>query len=141
MQRVSGAKVVVEGATIGEIQKGLMVLIGVEKEDTPQIADKLLQKLLKYRVFSDQQDKMNLSLSDIQGGLLLVPQFTLAADTNSGLRPSFSKAAPPILGKDLFEYLVRQAKQQFPNVQSGQFGADMKVHLINDGPVTFNLQV
>ena len=141
IQRVIESKVVVNGETIGHIDKGLMALIGVEKEDDTQSADKLLQKILKYRVFSDLNDKMNLSLKDIEGGLLLVPQFTLAADTHSGLRPSFSCAAPPSKGQELFEYLVKQAKQNHPKVETGQFGADMKVHLINDGPVTFRLKV
>lgn len=141
LQRVAFSRVSVDGEVLGEIEQGLMVLIGVEKEDTENSADKLLKKLLKYRVFSDENDKMNLSVSDINGGLLLVPQFTLAADTNSGLRPSFSSAAPPEKGKELFTYLVTQAKTQFPNVESGQFGADMKVELLNDGPVTFNLRV
>jgi len=141
LQRVLESKVVVEGRTIGEINQGLMVLLGVEKNDDWAVADKLLQRILKYRVFSDEQDKMNLSLQDIKGGLLLVPQFTLAADTQSGLRPSFSSAAPPQLGKELFDYVVEQARAQYNKVESGKFGADMKVHLINDGPVTFQLKV
>lgn len=141
LQRVLESKVVVEGKTIGAIDQGLMVLLGVEKNDGQVIADKLLQRILKYRVFSDAEDKMNLSLQDVNGGLLLVPQFTLAADTRTGLRPSFSSAAPPQQGKELFEYLVEQAEAQYNNVESGQFGADMKVHLINDGPVTFQLKV
>lgn len=141
LQRVAFSRVSIDGEVVGEIEQGLMVLIGVEKEDSEDSADKLLTKLLKYRVFSDENDKMNLSVSDINGGLLLVPQFTLAADTNSGLRPSFSSAAPPEKGKELFTYLVNRAKTQFPNVESGQFGADMKVELLNDGPVTFNLRV
>ena len=141
LQRVTYSSVTVNDEVIGKIQQGLMVLVGVEKEDTKESADKLLTKLLKYRVFSDDQGKMNLSVSDINGGLLLVPQFTLAADTNSGLRPSFSSAAPPALGKELFEYLVTKAQSEFANTQSGQFGADMKVELLNDGPVTFNIQV
>lgn len=141
LQRVLESKVVVDGKTIGAIEQGLMVLLGVEKNDDQAIADKLLQRILKYRVFSDAEDKMNLSLQDVNGGLLLVPQFTLAADTRSGLRPSFSSAAPPQKGKELFEYFAEQAKTQFDNVETGQFGADMKVHLINDGPVTFQLKV
>ncbi|WP_018623992.1 D-aminoacyl-tRNA deacylase [Kangiella aquimarina] len=141
LQRVLESKVIVEGKTIGEIDQGLMVLLGVEKNDDEAVADKLLQRILKYRVFSDEQDKMNLSLQDVNGGLLLVPQFTLAADTQSGLRPSFSSAAPPQVGKELFEYVVEQARSHYDNVESGQFGADMKVHLINDGPVTFQLKV
>ena len=141
LQRVLESKVVVEGKTIGEIDQGLMVLLGVEKNDDQAVADKLLQRILKYRVFSDEQDKMNLSLQDVKGGLLLVPQFTLAADTQSGLRPSFSSAAPPQVGKELFEYVVGQARAHYDKVESGQFGADMKVHLINDGPVTFQLKI
>ena len=141
IQRVTQSKVVISGKTIGQIEQGLMALIGVEKEDTSQVADKLLQKILKYRVFSDANDKMNLSLKDIEGGLLLVPQFTLAADTNSGLRPSFSTAAAPDKGKQLFDYLAGQANKKYHKVATGQFGADMQVHLINDGPVTFKLHV
>ena len=141
LQRVLESKVVVEGKTIGEIDQGLMVLLGVEKKDDPVVADKLLQRILKYRVFSDEEDKMNLSLQDVKGGLLLVPQFTLAADTQSGLRPSFSSAATPQVGKELFEYVVAQARAHYDKVESGQFGADMKVHLINDGPVTFQLKI
>lgn len=141
LQRVSYSRVKVAGEIIGEIEQGLMVLVGVEKEDNQDSADKLLTKLLKYRVFADEADKMNLSVKDINGGLLLVPQFTLAADTNSGLRPSFSSAAPPEKGRQLFEYLVKKAQAEYSKVASGQFGADMKVELLNDGPVTFNLKV
>ncbi|WP_251358935.1 D-aminoacyl-tRNA deacylase [Kangiella sp. TOML190] len=141
LQRVKHASVTVNKQQIGKIAQGLMVLIGVEKDDTQATADKLLQKLLKYRVFCDAEDKMNLSLTDVKGGLLLVPQFTLAADTNSGLRPSFSSAAPPSQGQELFEYLVKQAKQSYPEVECGKFGADMQVELLNDGPVTFNIKV
>jgi len=141
IQRVTEAKVVVDGSTIGAIDQGLMALIGVEKDDDQAVADKLLKKLLGYRVFSDDDDKMNLSLEAVSGGLLLVPQFTLAANTKSGMRPSFSSAAPPVKGKELFDYLVTQAKSSYSTVETGEFGADMKVHLVNDGPVTFNLQV
>lgn len=141
LQRVLESKVIVDGKTIGSIDQGLMVLLGVEKNDDQAIADKLLQRILKYRVFSDAQDKMNLSLRDVSGGLLLVPQFTLAADTQSGLRPSFSSAAPPQQGKELFNYFVEQARAHYDKVERGEFGADMKVHLINDGPVTFHLKV
>jgi len=116
------------------------VLVGVEPQDTRASADKLLHKLLNYRVFSDADGKMNLSLNDVGGGLLLVSQFTLAADTKSGMRPSFSKAAPPALGAELFDYLLEKAKTSHGTVASGQFGADMQVHLINDGPVTFLLE-
>ena len=140
LQRVSSARVEVEGQIVGSINQGLMVLVGVEPQDTQASADKLLHKLLNYRVFSDADGKMNLSLRDVEGGLLLVSQFTLAADTKSGMRPSFSKAAPPTLGAELFEYLLSQAKSSHAVVESGQFGADMQVHLVNDGPVTFLLE-
>ncbi len=140
LQRVSQARVDVAGQTIGAIDQGLMVLIGIEPQDTPASADKMLHKLLNYRVFSDADGKMNLSLVDVNGGLLLVSQFTLAADTKSGMRPSFSKAAPPALGAELFGYLVTKAKISHATVETGQFGADMQVHLINDGPVTFLLE-
>jgi D-tyrosyl-tRNA(Tyr) deacylase len=140
LQRVSQARVDVAGETIGAIDQGLMVLIGIEPQDTPASADKMVHKLLNYRVFSDADGKMNLSLTDVNGGLLLVSQFTLAADTKSGMRPSFSKAAPPALGAELFGYLVMKAKTSHSTVETGQFGADMQVHLINDGPVTFLLE-
>ncbi|MNE63639.1 D-tyrosyl-tRNA(Tyr) deacylase [compost metagenome] len=136
-----GARVDVEGKSVGAIDQGLLVLVAVEPGDTRAHADKLLHKLLNYRVFSDPQGKMNLSLKDIGGGLLLVSQFTLAADTQSGLRPSFSTAAPPALGAELFDYMLAQAQVQHATVASGQFGADMQVHLVNDGPVTFMLQI
>ncbi|KJK08945.1 MULTISPECIES: D-aminoacyl-tRNA deacylase [Pseudomonas] len=141
LQRVRGARVDVDGKTVGAIDQGLLVLVAVEPADTKAHADKLLHKLLNYRVFSDPQGKMNLSLKDIGGGLLLVSQFTLAADTQSGLRPSFSTAAPPALGAELFDYLLAQAQALHGSVASGQFGADMQVHLVNDGPVTFMLQI
>lgn len=141
IQRVTRASVTVNGKTIAAINHGLMVLVGIEKTDDKASADRLLQRLLGYRVFADKEGKMNLSLTDIEGGLLLVPQFTLVADTTKGMRPSFSSAAPPAMGQSLFEYLVQQAIHLHTNVQSGQFGADMKVALINDGPVTFSLQV
>ena len=140
LQRVRGARVEVAGQVVGAIDQGLLVLVAVEPSDTPESADKLLHKLLNYRVFSDEEGQMNLSLKDIGGGLLLVSQFTLAADTKSGLRPSFSTAAPPALGTALFEHLLLQAQQLHGNVASGRFGADMQVHLVNDGPVTFLLQ-
>lgn len=140
LQRVTQARVEVAGQVVGAIEQGLLVLVGVEPHDSQASADKLLQKLLNYRVFSDAAGKMNLSLRDVAGGLLLVSQFTLVADTNSGLRPSFSSAAPPALGAQLFEYLLSQAQLLHPQVASGEFGADMQVHLVNDGPVTFLLQ-
>ena len=141
LQRVAQAQVKVDNQIVGQIEQGLMVLLGVEKADTPQQADRLLQRVLTYRVFSDTQDKMNLSLKDIQGGLLLVPQFTLPADTRKGTRPSFMPAAPPEQGLNLFNYFCEQAKQQHSIVETGEFGADMQVSLTNDGPVTFWLQV
>jgi D-tyrosyl-tRNA(Tyr) deacylase len=140
LQRVRHASVVVDGATIGAIQTGLMVLVCAERQDTEKEAEQLLTKLLSYRVFSDDAGKMNRSVTDVQGGLLLVPQFTLAADTQSGTRPSFTPAAPPELGKQLFDYFVAQARSKHPVVETGQFGADMQVSLTNDGPVTFWLQ-
>ncbi len=141
LQRVTEASVVVDGETIGTIEQGLMVLVGVEKGDDAKTADRLLERLLGYRVFEDEQGKMNRSLTDIQGGLLLVPQFTLPADTRKGSRPSFTPAAVPDEGNKWFHYLVDQAKAKYPKVEAGQFGADMKVSLVNDGPVTFWLQV
>ena len=141
LQRVSHASVVVDGVTIGAIGAGLMVLLCAERGDSEKQADALLAKLLAYRVFSDDAGKMNRSVSDIGGGLLLVPQFTLAADTQSGTRPSFTPAAAPEDGRRLFDYFVRLAGSLHPQVQTGQFGADMKVSLTNDGPVTFWLQV
>lgn len=139
LQRVRGARVEVNGEVVGAIDQGLLVLVGVEPQDTQASADKLLHKLLNYRVFSDADGKMNLSLRDVEGGLLLVSQFTLAADTRSGMRPSFSKAAPPALGSEMFDYLLKQATAAHPQVAAGRFGADMQVHLVNDGPVTFLL--
>ncbi|MGB4075404.1 D-aminoacyl-tRNA deacylase [Pseudomonas sp.] len=140
IQRVRGARVEVAGEVVGAIDQGLLALVGVEPQDTPASVAKILHKLLNYRVFSDAAGKMNLSLSDVGGGLLLVSQFTLAADTKGGLRPSFSSAAPPALGAELFELLVEQARAKHPQVATGEFGADMQVHLVNDGPVTFLLE-
>ncbi|GFM66379.1 D-tyrosyl-tRNA(Tyr) deacylase [Pseudomonas cichorii] len=137
LQRVRSARVEVAGEVVGSVDQGLLVLVGVEPQDTQASADKLLHKLLNYRVFSDDDGKMNLSLRDVGGGLLLVSQFTLAADTRSGMRAGFSKAAPPALGAQLFDYLLSQARIAHPVVAAGQFGADMQVHLVNDGPVTF----
>lgn len=130
----------VEGEVVGEIGAGLLVLVGVERDDTEARAERLLQRMLGYRVFADEQGRMNLSLQQVEGGLLLVPQFTLAADTRKGARPSFSSAAPPELGRRLFEHLVDHAKLAHLQVATGVFGADMKVALVNDGPVTFWLQ-
>ncbi|WP_374377890.1 D-aminoacyl-tRNA deacylase [Pseudomonas fluvialis] len=141
IQRVREARVEVDGACVGEIGQGLLELVGVQPEDDAASVRRLLQRLLNYRVFSDADGKMNLSLRDVQGGLLLVSQFTLAADTRSGLRPSFSTAAPPAQGRELFELLLSEARAQHAPVASGRFGADMQVQLINDGPVTFLLEV
>lgn len=140
IQRVRHARVEVSGEVVGSIDQGLLVFVGVERDDDHARVDKLLHKLLRYRVFSDEQGKMNRSLTDTGGGLLLVSQFTLAADTGSGLRPSFSSAAPPQLGEQFYEYLLAQARLQHPQVACGQFGADMQVYLLNDGPVTFLLE-
>jgi D-tyrosyl-tRNA(Tyr) deacylase len=141
LQRVTQASVKVENEVIGAIKRGLMVLVCAERGDTEKEADALLTKLLAYRVFSDAVGKMNLSVADVNGALLLVPQFTLAADTQSGTRPSFTPAAPPQEGRVLFDYFVRHAREKHVNVETGQFGADMQVSLTNDGPVTFWLQI
>ncbi|GGX84827.1 D-aminoacyl-tRNA deacylase [Litchfieldella qijiaojingensis] len=140
IQRVKRASVEVEGRTVGAIDHGLLALVGVEKGDSEARADKLLHKLLHYRVFSDDEDKMNLDLRQVDGGLLLVSQFTLAADTRKGLRPSFSSAAPPAEGERLFAYLVTKAREHWPQVATGEFAANMQISLINDGPVTFLLE-
>ncbi|WP_285276568.1 D-aminoacyl-tRNA deacylase [Halopseudomonas bauzanensis] len=140
LQRVSQARVEVAGEIVGAIDQGLLVLVGVEPQDDRASADRLLHKLLNYRVFSDAEGRMNCSVQDVQGGLLLVSQFTLAADTRKGLRPGFSTAAPPQQAAELFDYLVRQAREQWPQVATGRFGADMQVHLVNDGPVTLLLE-
>ncbi len=141
LQRVSQASVSIDGLEVARIAGGLLVLVGIEPDDNQRILEKVLHKLLNYRVFADEQERMNKSLIDVQGGLLLVSQFTLAADTRSGLRPGFSTAAPPAQAEALFEQLVQMAKQRYANVQTGQFGADMQVQLVNDGPVTFMLEV
>lgn len=141
LQRVRYAKVEVAGEVVGQIDGGTLALIGVQPDDTPAKADKLLHKILGYRMFSDPDGKMNLSLRDTQGGLLLVSQFTLAADTKSGMRAGFSTAAPPALANELFDYIVKAARENHPIVETGQFAADMQVSLQNDGPVTFWLEV
>ncbi len=137
IQRVTHARVQVDGETVGAIDAGLLAFIGVARGDNEAKADRLLQRLLGYRVFADEMDRMNLSLSDTGGGLLLVSQFTLVADTHKGMRPGFSSAAAPADGRRLFEYLLQRAQQQHAPVASGRFAADMQVSLINDGPVTF----
>ena len=139
IQRVARASVEVDGETVGEIGQGLLLLLGVEKGDDRARAEKLLAKVLAYRVFGDDKGHMNLSVREVGGDLLVVSQFTLAADTRKGLRPSFSSAAPPDLAESLYNEFVVQAAEQI-NTQTGQFGADMKVSLLNDGPVTFMLQ-
>lgn len=141
LQRVSEASVKVDNKITGQIARGLLVFIGVEKEDSETQANRLIERLLTYRVFPDAEDKMNLCVAEIKGGILLVPQFTLAADTRKGTRPSFSSAAPPEKGSLLFDYVVAQTNRMHHEVQTGIFGADMKVSLVNDGPVTFWLQV
>lgn len=140
-QRVSSARVVIAGATAGEIGPGLLVLVCAEPNDTEAQASRLVDKLLKLRVFSDDAGKMNRSVQDVAGGLLVVSQFTLAADTSGGNRPSFTGAAPPTLGRALYEAVFRLARERHPVVASGEFGADMQVHLVNDGPVTIPLRV
>jgi D-tyrosyl-tRNA(Tyr) deacylase len=140
LQRVTEGRVSIAGETVGEIGQGLVVLVGVEKADDESKAERLLERLLGYRVFPDESGRMNLSLKDIQGGLLLVPQFTLAADTRKGTRAGFSTAAGPALGEQLFNHLLTHARNAYQPVASGEFGADMQVSLINDGPVTFWLE-
>jgi D-tyrosyl-tRNA(Tyr) deacylase len=140
IQRVSHACVVVDGEVVGEIERGLLLLLGVQKADTPQQIDKLLNKVIAYRVFPDTAGHMNLSLADVQGGLLIVSQFTLAADTQKGLRPSFSAAMPPADAEILYDDFVARARTRCSAVATGIFGADMAVRLENDGPVTFLLE-
>ncbi len=140
IQRVTKATVTVNHQIIGDISTGILALVAVEKEDVPKDAVRLLERILNYRIFADESDRMNLSLCDINGGLLLVPQFTLAANTEKGNRPSFASAASPEKGLELFTYLQQIARQQYPRVEFGQFGADMQVALVNNGPVTFTLR-
>lgn len=141
IQRVLEAKVVVDGQTTGEIEKGLLVFLGLGKDDTLEKGQKLIDKILKYRIFDDENGKMGWNVSQASGGILLVSQFTLMAQTQKGLRPDFGPAMPPSDAKALYEQLVKYTQQQFENVQTGIFAADMKVHLVNDGPVTFNLEI
>ncbi|MGO2088347.1 MAG: D-aminoacyl-tRNA deacylase [Oceanisphaera sp.] len=140
IQRVSSASVVVNEEVVGDIASGLLVLLGVERNDTQANADKLLRKVLGYRVFSDDADKMNLNVQQVGGSLLVVSQFTLASDTNSGLRPSFSSAGSPAQAEIWYDYFVKAAQQSGITTASGRFAADMQVSLVNDGPVTFWLQ-
>lgn len=141
LQRVRQARVEVAGQVVGQIGPGLLVLVCAERGDTEAEADRLLAKLLKLRIFSDAAGKMNLSVQDVAGGLLLVSQFTLAADTTGGNRPSFTQAAAPDMGRRLYDYFVAQARAAHPDVATGEFAADMQVHLINDGPVTIPLRM
>ena len=141
LQRVRQARVEVEGTTVGAIDSGLLVLVCAERGDSEAEADRLLAKILKLRIFSDDAGKMNKSVQDIGGGLLLVSQFTLAADTSGGIRPGFSQAAAPDEGRRLYNYLVERARAAHPVVQTGQFAADMQVHLVNDGPVTIPMRM
>lgn len=143
IQRVNHASVVVDGETTGAIEQGLLILLGVAKEDNKAKADKLLQKILNYRIFSDQEGKMNLNVQQVNGGVLVVSQFTLVADTGKGLRPSFTQGATPALAEELYNYFVDSAEKNYKpkHIQTGVFAADMKVALLNDGPVTFMLEV
>lgn len=141
IQRVSQACVRVDGAEVGRIGRGVLALVCAERGDSEREADALLAKLLGLRLFADAQGRMNLALGDVDGGLLLVPQFTLAADTNAGTRPSFTPAAPPAEGERLFDHFVERARRRRPGVATGVFGAAMQVELTNDGPVTFWLQI
>ena len=141
LQRVLEAKVVVDAETTGEIQKGILVFFGIGKDDNLERGQKLIDKILKYRLFDDEQGKMGWNISQANGGILLVSQFTLMAQTQKGLRPDFGSAMPPTDAKVLYEQLVEYAQSQFENVQAGICAADMKVHLVNDGPVTFNLEI
>ena len=140
LQRVRGAHVEVANVRVGEVGHGLLVFVCAEPGDSAAAADKLVDKLLKLRVFADEAGKMNRSVQDVQGGLLIVSQFTLAADTAGGNRPSFTKAAPAALGRELYERVVELARQRHPQVACGEFGAEMQVHLVNDGPVTISLK-
>lgn len=141
IQRVSEARVEIAGKVVGAIGAGLLVLVCAERGDSEETADKLLAKILKLRIFSDENGKMNKSVQDTGGGLLIVSQFTLAADTSGGNRPSFTNAAPPDEGRRLYDYFVEQARVLHPVVQTGQFAADMQVHLVNDGPVTIPMRM
>lgn len=139
IQRVNKAEVTIEGRTAGAIEEGLCVLVGVSNTDTREIADKMIRKLINLRIFSDENDKTNLNISSVNGGLLIISQFTLYADCKKGNRPSFIKAGKPDLAKDLYEYIISECQKQVSVVQSGSFGADMKISLLNDGPFTIIL--
>jgi D-tyrosyl-tRNA(Tyr) deacylase len=139
IQRVSRAQVTVDSRQVARIGPGILALLGVEASDTPEIGTQLLRRILNYRIFADEADRMNLNLGQIGGDLLLVPQFTLVADTHKGTRPGFSRGAPPEAARELFEQALQTARRLHPRVQAGVFGADMQVELVNDGPVTFLL--
>ena len=141
IQRVASSQVDVGGKTVGKIDKGLLVFLGLEKKDNELIADKMMGKIISYRVFPDENQKMNLSLKDIKGEILIISQFTLAADTKNGTRAGFSTALPPIEAESLYDYFIEKIKESNLKIQTGIFGADMKVSLLNDGPVTFMLEV
>jgi len=141
IQRVSSSQVKVDGKLVGSVEKGLLVFLGLEKQDTRSMADKMINKIISYRLFSDQNQKMNLSLKDIHGEILIISQFTLAADTKNGTRAGFSTAMPPLDAESLYDYFVENTRSSGLKVETGIFGADMKVSLVNDGPVTFLLQV
>jgi D-tyrosyl-tRNA(Tyr) deacylase len=141
LQRVSQARVEIDGQVVGAIGAGLLMLVCAEPEDTPAVASKMVDKVLKLRIFADDQGRMNRSVQDTAGGLLIVSQFTLAADTRGGNRPSFTAAAPPAQGEALYEAVLRLARERHPQVACGRFGADMQVHLVNDGPVTIPLRI
>lgn len=139
IQRVTHASVTVDRDVLGKIEKGFMVLIGIEDSDTQAVADKMISKMLGLRIFEDEEGKMNLALKDVGGGLLLISQFTLYADCKKGNRPSFVKAGRPDMAEPMYEYIIEKCREQIKNTQKGQFGADMKVELLNDGPVTIVL--
>ena len=141
IQRVSSSQVKVNGKLVGSVEKGLLVFLGLEKQDTRPMADNLINKIISYRLFPDQNQKMNLSLKDINGGILIISQFTLAADTKNGTRAGFSTAMPPLDAESLYDYFVETTRSSDLKVETGIFGADMKVSLVNDGPVTFLLEV
>ena len=141
IQRVSSSQVKVDGKLVGSVEKGLLVFLGLEKQDTRSMADKMINKIISYRLFPDQNQKMNLSLKDINGEILIISQFTLAADTKNGTRAGFSTVMPPLDAESLYDYFVENTRSSDLKVETGIFGADMKVSLVNDGPVTFLLEV
>lgn len=141
IQRVKHASVTVNGEVTGEIQQGILLLLGIQKNDTEETANKLIEKILAYRIFSDENNKMNCNVQQVEGGVLIVSQFTLAADTKKGLRPSFSSAAPPAQAEALYDYFVMQMRSKHSQIAAGIFAAHMQVSLINDGPVTFMLEM